>query len=544
MTRRFVWAAFLLSTFFCSFSHAQTRRVKVVVVHANDFYDLAPSNETGLGGISRFATLLEQDRANHENFLLFFAGDYIGSPSPKSKATGGAHVFAGMKTLKPDVVAFGNHETDYGLKNLRRLMHQTKLPFVSTNFIERMNRKPFGNAKPDMIFEFEGVRIGVLALLTQSTRFIEKHDRLPLILDPIEAAQNQVQKLKARGADYVIAVTHLNLQEDRRLAREVPEINLIIGGHEHEVIDQKVGHAWILKRGSDLAHYGRVTLNLEVTEATGSEPRKVDTSLGIETLVVDASVPEQPRAARLVKEWEGKILKSLQTILELKNSESKDVVAEATSFLNGKREVIRRHQTSLGVLIADIFREEFKADVGLIPSGNIRASIETGPITVAHIREVLPYNKEPLVMMAMPGRVLRGLLEVGLAELPDPSAHYLQTSGIKLVYDLSQPAGARIVELKIRRRSHSGFTEVPVSESEIYTVALDQYITEHQTLRPRGIGYDLAGAFYLKGFEPKDKQETVIRALRKKQFIRTDYEERVMSCEEALRMNAGRRPGV
>jgi 2',3'-cyclic-nucleotide 2'-phosphodiesterase (5'-nucleotidase family) len=220
---------------------------------------------------------------------------------------------------------------------------------------------------------------------------------------------------------------------DKALAAAVPEIDLILGGHEHDPLDAKVGKTLILKTGSDAVNLGRVDLLVSI----GKDGRRVDTKW--ELIAVTAEVPEKPEVATLVKAYEARMASQL------------NVVAGATSVpLDTRNETVRQKESSVGNLIADVMREAMQADVALVNGGGIRGNAVTpaGPLTRGDVLKILPFANK-IVKLEVTGDMLRAALENGLSQHEKIAGRFPQVSGIRYVFDPKKAAGSRLVSVTV-----------------------------------------------------------------------------------------------
>ncbi len=153
-------------------------------------------------------------------------------------------------------------------------------------------------------------------------------------------------------------------------------------------------------------------------------------------------------------------------------------IGEAAVDLNGDRNDVRRRETNLGNLIADVWRATQGTDVGLQNGGGIRNSIPAGTITLAQVLSVQPFGNT-VVTLSLTGAQLRAALENGVSRVEEGSGRFPQLSGVTLVYDSARPAGARVVEVRVGGR--------PLEDGRRYTLATNSFVGLG------GDGYDAFG---------------------------------------------------
>ena len=439
--------------------------LRVTILQLNDVYQTTPTDGGKSGGLARVATLREKIVAESPNTLFLLAGDTI-SPSVASTVFKGEQMIAAWNALGLDYAVLGNHEFDFGPDTLLARIKESKFVWLGSNVIDRRTNKPFGGTPPYVIRKFDGVKIGLFGLLTPDTATGSKPGDNVRFVNPVLAARNIVRRLRQEGAQVIIAITHLAMSEDKELARRVPQIDVIVGGHEHELLQSHAGRAPIFKWGSDARTLGRIDLN--ISTAT----RKVE-SIDWSGIPVTSAIADNPAATSVIAEYEKKLGAALgQTIGQT------SVELDARSVANRTRE------TNLGNLVADAFRQAVGADVALLNGGSIRANttLTPGPITKRDAIAILPFGNL-IVKIEVKGATLRAALENGVSRIveEEESARFPQVSGLSFTFDGRKPAGSRVVEVRINGQ--------PLDEKKNYSLALAAYLVNG------GDGYSMfAGA--------------------------------------------------
>ncbi len=464
----------------------------VILVHASDFYEIAPTQDAPYADPARFASLLRRDRAQFGNRLIFtLGGDYF-SPSRLSEQTRGASMVEVLNALRPDVTAIGNHDFDFGSDGLRVLMERSTFPYLATNIRDHRTGAPIHGALMAQLFNLGDLRVGFISLLTPSTKEMKVLDSSVDIQDPIEVARTGYASLKSQGADVVVAITHLRNDEDRDLARAVPELDLILGGHDHVTLDETIGTVRILKTGTNMQFYTRIRLRVRGRADARGESR-LD-GIATDTVPLLSIEDRDPEMLNVVQHW-----KALQS--EKHGSSLSNVLGEAEMDFLGDRETLRTKQSPLGAFLADTFRQAYGAEIALFQSGIARAGVPKGPITSQMLHEVLPWEYGTQVLIQVRGDVIRRALEHALSRLPSADGRYFQTSGLQVIYDSSRPSGQRVVEVRVRRENSdsTGRIAYPLMEAEkIYTVSVDNYTLQKELgEKGGGDGHEFAGFEYV-----------------------------------------------
>jgi 5'-nucleotidase len=245
----FIALAVVLSAFVVSsgFVSAQTRDcpVRVTLLQVNDVYQFAPVDGGTRGGIARVATLRKQVVAESPHTLFLLAGDTI-SPSIESNTYKGAQMIEAWNAAGLDYATFGNHEFDFGPDVLRQRMSESKFKWLAANVLDKTTGRLFADTSEFVVREFDGVKIGLFGILLPETLQTSRPGPNVDIIDPCTAAARVVPKIHAAGAQVVVALTHLSMAEDKQLAR-CSGVDVIIGGHEHTLLESMAGHAPILQ---------------------------------------------------------------------------------------------------------------------------------------------------------------------------------------------------------------------------------------------------------------------------------------------------------
>ncbi|MEB3206334.1 MAG: bifunctional UDP-sugar hydrolase/5'-nucleotidase [Vampirovibrionales bacterium] len=439
----------------------QAEQACITLFTLNDVYHVSAIDGGKRGGLGRVATLIKQLRLKHPNSMLILAGDTL-APSLESKLTEGAHMIDAWNALGVDLATLGNHEFDFGPAVLQQRVKESKFPWMIANVFYQ--ERPFEGMPATVIREFSGVKVGFFGVLTPETLGISKAGPAVNITDPVEAAKKAVKKLKQQGADVIVAVTHLSLAEDILLAQQVSGIHVIVGGHEHTLIELLVGKVPIFKVGSDARNLGHI-------ELTVNRKSKALDNIQWEIIPVTDAIAEDVTFDKMMARH--------QTTL---NERFGKTVIETKTTLVGRQALVRTQETNLGNLIAEAYRTMHHADFGWINGGAIRANrdLVAGTITYKDIYDLLPFGNK-VYRLNLSGKAIRTAFEYSFTQLGryrEPGG-FLQQSGLLIEADMRLPEGHRITSLKLAK------TGEPLQEDAMYTVALPDFIARG------GNGYQL-----------------------------------------------------
>jgi len=427
----------------------------ITFLQINDVYSTVPID--GLGGLARVATIKQQIAAAGKTPVLVIAGDFL-SPSVASSVFKGEQMMAALNAAGLDFATLGNHEFDFGSDLLIQRMAEAKWQWIVSNVVDTNTGKPIGNAAPYVVKTYGSLKVGIIGLCLTSEEITPDNLQHLRLIDPMEAAATYIPQLRSAGANIIVAITHLSFAEDRALAQRFPDIDLIIGGHEHFPITATENRTLISKAGSDAKFVARLDLN-----------RRDDgvTERFFELIPVTASIPDDPKTAAVVNEFEAR----LGTALDV-------VVGTSRIGLDADSVRMRAGETNLGDFVADAIRAEVGADVTILNSGSIRGDriYPAGPITRRTIVAIQPFGSV-VCKVAVPGRVILAALNSGVAKLPASEGRFPQVSGLTMRVEQAAAAGDRVRDVRVGGQ--------PLDLDKTYTVAMSDYQLKG------GDGYDM-----------------------------------------------------
>lgn len=390
----------------------------LTLLHFNDFHGQIepypdPRTQAEVGGIARLATAVAAVRAEDQDrpVMLLFAGDLLQGTVTSSLFLGIPDL-ALFERIGVDAAVMGNHELDYGQEVFRNLVRLSAFPWLSANVETHPEPLP---VKPAVILAKPGgPRVAVLGLTTPelTTATHPRNIYGVSVEEPVAAARRLVPGLKAQ-ADLMLVLSHMGIADDRRLAAEVPELDLIVGGHNHNLYPEPVmvGDVAILQAGERGHWLGRMDLNCR-------DGRLVRT--GYKMLTMDAAVPQDPAVAAEVTRVAGEAERGLA-----------EAVGETLVDLGARREEIRRGEAVFGDWVADLARDITQADLALFNGGGFRASIPAGTVTLKHIYQAFPFRNELVVGGLTGAQVLASLRRSAALDPLDNPGGFLQVSGVR-----------------------------------------------------------------------------------------------------------------
>ncbi len=241
MSKNKIFMLAALCAALCLASCCQQQPRQLVILHSNDSHSQIEPCANGQGGYAARKQFIDSIRAAYDNVLLIDAGD-IFQGTPYFNMFDGRLEIAGYNLMGYEATTFGNHEFDKGIDTLAARMREANFPYVCCNY-DVTGTAIDGLVKPYIVLEKKGLRVGVLGLGVDPAGLILTDNFGGIkYLDPVEAANKNAATLRNREkCDFVIALSHLgyssnpDIMSDSLIAVRSHDIDLILGGHTHEI---------------------------------------------------------------------------------------------------------------------------------------------------------------------------------------------------------------------------------------------------------------------------------------------------------------------
>ncbi len=429
---KFLKKLFLIALLSLSVAHpAYAEIINLNLLQINDIYEITPVSGGKTGGLARLATLRQQLLSENPHTYTILAGDVLspsalGTAKINGEALAGEQIVDVMNAVGLDYATFGNHEFDLKKEQLFKRLAESNFTWFSSNVLDE-NDQFLQNVSQSLIFEVTGkegntIKIGLIGVTIPSNPV----DYINY-LDPIETMRSEVDKIKDQ-TDIIIAVTHLALAQDQYLAEHIPEIDLILGGHEHENIQQ-----W---RGSDFTPIFKADANARTAYihqlSYDTDTEKLDINSHLQPIT--DQIPEDTQVATLVNEWLEKGFNAFRS----NGFEPEEVVTTISESLDGLEVSVRNHNTSLTDAIAQGMLEATEgAEIAIFNSGSVRIDdvLPPGIITQYDVIRIMPFGGQVL-LVEMKGSLLEKILNQSLAN--KGTGGFLQTSNISLNLQTNQ----------------------------------------------------------------------------------------------------------
>ena len=499
---------------------AEAKGDDIVVLYTNDIHcGISEKESMGISGVAAYkADMIKQH--GKDNVTLVDCGDAI-QGSALGTLSNGSYMVDIMNAVGYDYAIFGNHEFDYTIPELKKLVEKAEAAYLGCNFKYLGDEKDASklSVAPYKIQDYKGVKVAYVGISTPEslvkstpTYFMDGKGKFLYSFSQGEdgkelykSVQAAVDSARKEGAKYVVALAHLGVEEDSAPYRSTDVIanttgiDVMLDGHSHSVVaSDKVKNAkgeevLLSQTGTKLANLGKLVI---------TKDGKFSTEL--------ISSKDYAKKDELADKAVAKVQADLDKTLSQEVATSK--IELSTKAEDGTR-AVRNRETAIGDLCADAYRSATGADIAFVNGGGIRADIKAGKITFGDIINVFPYNNE-LYAVEATGQEILDALELGskntAAEISTKgedgklnaageSGGFLQVSGLKYTIDPSIKSTVKLDEAKlfVKVEGERRVKDVqvlnkktnkyePIDPNKTYTLASHNYM-----LKNKGDGYSM-----------------------------------------------------
>ena len=435
--------------------------IDVIFLQMNDVYEIAPLQGGKVGGLARVASLYQQLKDENPNTLFVLSGDFLspsllGTLKYQGQRIKGRQMVETLNAAGVQVVTFGNHEFDLKEKELQDRINESSFMWVSSNVRHLVGGKPVPFYKEDLdekrqlpaafIWEVKDADGTVANIGIFGVTLASNPKDWVYYLDPFQAAQQAVDQLKP-VANVVVGLTHLEMVQDLKLAGMLPDVPLLMGGHDHDHMIDSVGHVVVAKADANAktVYVHRLRINTHTGE----------TQLQSELVPITPAIPEEPAVKEVVDTW----MRIQDEIIGQVIPDPYAVVYHASEPLDGRESSIRNRQTNMGAVITAAMEASAKKPVAcaIFNSGGVRIDDQlSGDILAIDWFRTLPFGGQ-LWEVDIRGSLLKKVLDLGLEN--KGTGGYLQWHGVK-------PAGqgAWLIDGQ------------PLEESKTYHIILNDFL--------------------------------------------------------------------
>lgn len=471
--------------------HAAAETVRIGILHVNDVYQIRPDNGQK-GGIARAATLRQQLAPQYDRLFFTFGGDTL-SPSVTSSTFKGKQMIAAWNEAGLDVAVLGNHEFDHGQVVLEQRLQESNFPWLAANLMGKASaNQETAQALPNVLayqrYEVAGMKIAFLGVITENTVSSSRAGATMRFQPAVDTACATAKRLReSHQADVVVALTHIDVEDDRKLAATCP-VDLILGGHDHIEVSEQVNGKPIAKAGSDAAK--AVLAEISIDSAS-----HLPAPVTVRLIPLDANIPENAAVREVAQQYEGKLQQEL-----------KKPIGQTIKALDARTQSVRMHATNAGTLVAEAFRSGLNADFAIVNGGSLRSDKLVGPGVLRRqdIKQLLPFENHVYKLSLTGEALLQVMKNLGTALGQRPQGRYPHVAGLQLVWEGGQIATVHDQHGK------------PLSPNRVYTLAVTDFLAEGNN------GYD--GLKRAKRLNTEDtapiETELVMQYIEKKKVIR------------------------
>ncbi len=484
-------------------SEPQSPEFQFTILHTNDlhshdepFIDHARS----VGGLARIGHLIRSIRKQDPNTLVLDAGDIFQGTPFFTKYHGEVEVHL-LNEIGYDLFTIGNHEFDDGPENLAEQLKKAKFQIISAN-LDCSKYPPMQElVKSSVIKEINGQKIGFVGCITPDLETLALNIGELKIkkkgADWYQPIREEVEKLKQQGINKIIVLSHSGLDKERELAKNIPDIDAVVGGHSHTRMDKPeifehpgTGTTLVVQTGS----YGRALGKLHL--AFDSSGKLVFPETNYHLINITDKIYQDADLKKYIDE-KGQPLLSLKA----------DVLGTAETDFDNKW-LTMPWDSPLGDLVTDAIYEagkQYGASIALENRGGIRARIDKGTITEETVQEMLPFDNR-LTISTITGDTLLKTIEHSVQVAG--GGKFLDVHGLKIAYDAKGEAGHRLIFALTEQKPGDGNWK-PIDPAKKYRIAINSYTYSG------GEGYDFKSGEDVKNLP--DKMSDVLRAYLKKQ---------------------------
>jgi 5'-nucleotidase / UDP-sugar diphosphatase len=461
---------------------------QLTVLHTNDHHGRFWQNGDGEYGMAARKTLIDQIRkevAASGGYSLLLDGGDVNTGVPESDLQDAVPDFKGMNMLGYDAMAVGNHEFDKPLSTLRMQRELVKFPMLAANIYQGGKRM----FEPYKVFNFDGLRIGVMGLTTEDTKKMVTPDNVKDVefRSVVAEARKLVPELRAKS-DIVIAATHMghyengnhgtNAEGDVTMARAVNGIDLVVGGHTQNpacmkaenVLDRayvpgaecrpdRQNGTWIVQAHEWGKYVGRADFEYRNGEFKLVKYALIPVNLMKSVKGADGKTSKVPYTVAIAEDKD--MLAMLKPYQDFGQQKLMVEIGSSDGRLEGDRAIVRSKPASMAVLIGRASVERTKADFAVVNAGGVRDSLNAGKLTYKDVLKVQPFGNTTAVV-DLSGKEVMDYLNA-IAKMSVGSGAFPQFSGINLVITNGQVESASI-------------KGAPVAVGKTYRMVLNNFI--------------------------------------------------------------------
>lgn len=398
--------------------------VRLTLLHTSDIhsrlleYNFDPSftdNGLGLqddvgpyGGIAEIAYVLRRERAAAGRVLHLDSGDCFQGSVLFNEFAGEAE-FRTLSAAGLNGAVIANHEFDAGAQNLAdQAQDWAAFPLLAANYSFEDPDLPWTTqmadlAQPTYMYDLDGLRVGVIGLanLSSLNSIYDESNSMGITVHEIgEVIPHYAAELKAHGANLIVIISHMGLDDDREIAQHFPEVDLILGGHHHVALDPPlVVTNEVTGKRIPVVHSGAFSKFVGRLDLVVKDDAIL--SWDYQLFPIDASVPKDPEVEDILREYQWQVDDELNLDQILGYAESQ---LDRYGSTGG--------DSMLGNFAAEAMRSfpGVEAEIALTNTLGIRSDIPAGDITLDTLYNAMPFDNT-ITTMFLSGREVQELLD-------------------------------------------------------------------------------------------------------------------------------------
>lgn len=395
----------------------------LTILHFNDVYEITPVEGGKAGGLARVAAYRRHLIDSVGPVLTTLGGDFVspsalGTSRVNDEPLAGKQMVAVLNAVGLDWTTLGNHEFDIGERRMRQRLEESRFQYVASNVTDSAGR-PFPKVQPHAIVRIASggrtLRVGLVGVVVPSNpQPWVKYE------DPIASIAAHAAMIRD-SVDILIGLTHLSVQQDQRVAEEVPSIDVILGGHEHE--------NYLLQRGPNLTPIIKGDANVRTVAVVRIEPGARGSRARVSSTLIPITdrTPTDSAVAAEAQRWIDVAFAGYRK----QGFAPEAVVATLRASLDGRETTVRTRPGPLSdAILAGMRAEATEAEVAIFNGGSIRIDdvVPAGALTQYDVIRILPFGGVT-VRADVTGRLLKQVLTIGRQNAG--SGGYLHASGAK-----------------------------------------------------------------------------------------------------------------
>lgn len=467
-----------------------------------------------VGGLAKMKTLIDEKRKDNPTTFLLDGGDFSMGTLYQTIYETEASELLTMGKMGYDATTFGNHEFDYrstGVANMFRaaVKHAEEdtdvtLPaFVSANIDWNKNTskenkevrdalEEYGST-PYTVIEHGGVRIGVYGVLGEDAAECAPESGL-VFEDIVETSKEMVKKLQKENVDMIVCLSHSGTfdnpknSEDEILAKEVPEIDVIVSGHTHTKLDEyiQIGDTYVVSSGSDARYLGELELTQKEDGRWEIDAYKLND--------LDDKVEEDKEITEELAVYKNLI--NEQYLSHFDYTFDQVLAENKVAFTQKEKFAEEVKEDPLGSIIADSYvyavqqaegNHSVPVAAAIAPSGTIRETLQKGKLTVSDAFNVCSLGigadripGYPLVSVYLTGKELKTAAEIDVSVSPIMTTAQLYPSGMHWTYNSNRMMLNRVTDVELvpdidQTDSYDAYYGKELEDDKLYRVVAGLY---------------------------------------------------------------------